>query len=186
MPRPTRQQIDDEILDRAAGVFARNGFKQASVQSIADASGYSKTGLLHRFPTKAAIKDAVLDRCLDEVRAIGDVVGEEPAGAQRDLKVVEALTDLALRRPGLVALLLSVATAADNEDISAHVVAIAEGLFGLFRITPGGDLEREARVFGALGALAVTTLAYQVRPPGDLRPVLVAITYNALGHPHVS
>ncbi len=58
--RPTRQEIDDEIVERR--LFARYGFQETSLQRIADAVGYSKTGLLHRFPTKEALQDAVIER----------------------------------------------------------------------------------------------------------------------------
>ena len=68
--RPTRQEIDDEIVERAAALFARYGFQETSLQRIADAVGYSKTGLLHRFPTKEALQDAVIERWAGKVRDI--------------------------------------------------------------------------------------------------------------------
>jgi hypothetical protein len=37
MPRPTKSEIDAEIIDRAAGLFARYGFENTSLQQIADA-----------------------------------------------------------------------------------------------------------------------------------------------------
>ena len=38
MPRAVfRQQIDEGILDQAAGLFARRGFGKTSVQDVADA-----------------------------------------------------------------------------------------------------------------------------------------------------
>ena len=70
MPRPTKQQIEDEILETAAALFARHGFKETSIQRVADAVGYSKTGLLHRYPSKEALQEAVVDRALAEMRAV--------------------------------------------------------------------------------------------------------------------
>ena len=55
-----RQQAEDQILDRAAALFARRGFAQTSVQEVADAVGLSKAGLLHHFPSKDALHAAVL------------------------------------------------------------------------------------------------------------------------------
>ena len=55
-----RQQTDEQILDRAAALFARHGFEQTSVQEVADAVGLSKAGLLHHFPSKDALHAAVL------------------------------------------------------------------------------------------------------------------------------
>jgi AcrR family transcriptional regulator len=102
--RPTRQEIDDEIVERAAALFARYGFQETSVQRIADAVGYSKTGLLHRFPTKEALQDAVIERWAGKVRAIAAGVRDLPPGPERDLAVVTDVVDLALRGPGVVSL----------------------------------------------------------------------------------
>ena len=55
-----RQQTEDQILDRAAALFARRGFAKTSVQDVADAVGLSKAGLLHHFPSKDALHAAVL------------------------------------------------------------------------------------------------------------------------------
>ena len=44
----------------AAGLFARHGFAHTSVQQVADAVGYSKPGLLHRFGSKDALFQAAL------------------------------------------------------------------------------------------------------------------------------
>ncbi|WP_199725699.1 helix-turn-helix domain-containing protein [Nocardiopsis sp. Huas11] len=60
MVEPTSEQIDAQIVDRAAGLFARHGFENTSVQQIADATGYSKAGVLRRFVTKDASSDAAI------------------------------------------------------------------------------------------------------------------------------
>jgi AcrR family transcriptional regulator len=39
--RPFREQADAVILDRAAALFARQGFAKTSVQDVADAVGLS-------------------------------------------------------------------------------------------------------------------------------------------------
>src|SRR5690349_12862034 len=107
MPRPTKQQIDDEILETAATLFARHGFKETSIQRVADAVGYSKTGLLHRYPTKEALQQAVVDRAVAEMRAIAAEADGLPVGPERDRVVVTGVAQLAIQRPGAVALLLS-------------------------------------------------------------------------------
>src|SRR3712207_9441823 len=58
--RGFRQQVDEGILDRAAALFARRGFTKTSVQDVADAVGLSKTGLLHHYPSKDALHEAVV------------------------------------------------------------------------------------------------------------------------------
>jgi len=182
VPRPTREQIDDDIVETAAALFARHGFDQTSVQRIADAVGYSKTGLLHRFPTKEALQVAAVTRCADLVGAITRDVEDRPPGPARDLAVVTAVTDLALRRPGYVALMLGAVGAGPDTAVFTGLQEIAEGLFRAFAAPSEGTTERTLRVVGALGALAVTSLACGEAPAADVRPLIIATGYDALGH----
>ncbi len=182
MARPFRQQIDEGILDRAAALFARRGFAKTSVQDIAHAVGLSKAGLLHHFPSKDALHaavlaqaDAVAQRVLDEVRTM-------PLGAERDRRAVEAVVDVALAHPGLVALLLAPAVQADasvGDDGGAPGVALEA--FGVDPAT--AEPERLVRVLGALGALAVLTLAaHHGNTTTTWRAHVAATCFDALGH----
>jgi AcrR family transcriptional regulator len=141
----------------------------------------SKAGLLHHFPTKDALYAAVLaqadalsERVLDQVRTL-------PVGALRDRRSLEALVDVALAHPGLVALLLVPATqleAAPAEDGPAGSVLRA---FGVEPET--AEPERLVRVVGALSALAVLSLAaHAENKTAAWRPFLVATCFDALGH----
>src|ERR1700748_3893699 len=103
MPRPPKQQIGDANLETAAALFARHGFKETSIQRVADAVGYSKTGLLHRFPTKEALQAAVVERALTDMRAIAAGAAALPVGPVRDRVVITGVARLALARPGAVA-----------------------------------------------------------------------------------
>lgn len=183
MPRQTREELDDEIIDCAATLFARHGFKETSVQRIADAVGYSKTGLLHRYPSKEALQQAVLDRCVGEMRQISGAAGSRPAGPDRDRAVIEALAGLTLRRPGLVALLLSIVSTFEPGEIPPHMEAIGEAIFAAFGVDPEADVERTVRVVGALGALAVAAVACQHHSADDVRALLAAVSFDALGYP---
>ncbi|MCW2742717.1 MAG: transcriptional regulator, TetR family [Blastococcus sp.] len=183
MVRPFRQQIDEGILDRAAALFARHGFEQTSVQAVADAVGLSKAGLLHHFPSKDALHEAVLaladslaQRVLDQVRAL-------PISAARDRRAVEALIDVALAHPGVVALLLAPVTQGES-----GATAPADGP-GAAALEAFGDdpatapAERVVRVIGTLTALAVLTLAaHQRNQTSEWRPLIVATCLDALGH----
>lgn len=183
MPRQTREELDDEIIDAAATLFARHGFKETSVQRIADAVGYSKTGLLHRYPSKEALQQAVLDRCVGEMRQISGAAGDRPPGPDRDRAVIAALADLTLRRPGLVALLLSIVSTFEPGEIPPHMEAIGEAIFAAFGVDPEADVERTVRVVGALGALAVAAVACQHHAAADVRVLLAAVSFDALGYP---
>jgi AcrR family transcriptional regulator len=181
--RLTRQEIDDEIVERAAALFARYGFQETSVQRIADAVGYSKTGLLHRFPTKDALQDAVIERWAEKVRAIAESVRDLPPGPERDLAVITEVVDLALRGPGVVSLLLGALSSFETGEIATRLKTVTEGLLDAFAAVTGEDPERGIRIGAALGALAVTSLATRDVPTGEIRTHLIAASYDALGHP---
>ncbi|MGY1691965.1 TetR/AcrR family transcriptional regulator [Geodermatophilus sp. SYSU D01105] len=181
MARPFRQQIDEGILDRAAALFARRGFAKTSVQDIADAVGLSKAGLLHHFPTKDALHEAVLDQAATLGHRVLDQVGDLPPGPERDRYALEVLLDVALAHPGLVALMLAPATqlgAADPEHAVTDLVLQAFGVDPETAETP-----RLVRVVGALAALAVLTLAAHSEDRITAwRQHIVATCFDALGH----
>lgn len=185
MPRQTKQEIDEEIIDHAAALFAQHGFAETSVQRIADAAGYSKTGLLHRFPTKESLWEAAIGTCTG---AIHDIAGldDVPIGPERDRLILAGLVDLGLNRPGLMSLALSVfSRATDPRAANPECDAIADPLlaaFGIERETT--EVGRAVRVVAALGAIAVAVVALSDHEPrGDLRQHLIAASYDALGHP---
>lgn len=182
MSRAFRQQIDDGILDRAAALFAHQGFAKTSVQDIATAVGLSKAGLLHHFPTKDAIHDAVLGLVGTLGERLAAQVCDLPVGPVRDRRALEAVLDIAAAHPGLVAFLLSPAlqpTLGTPDDGPATAVL---GVFGVDPQTT--DTDRLVRVIGALSALAVLTIAAAQQDQGSAwRPSIVQTCFDALGHP---
>ncbi|QFZ19100.1 TetR/AcrR family transcriptional regulator [Saccharothrix syringae] len=187
MPRQTPQELDDEIIDGAAALFARHGFRETSVQRIAAAVGFSKAGLLHHYPSKEALRAAVLRRCLGEVRMITAGVVHRAAGPERDRAALTAVAELALRQPGFVALILAGLSSAPGDDELDEVVAALGEAFGL---APDTDFTRRLRVSGALGALAVARVALRAHlagdaigdVPGDAVGHLVDLACDTLGH----
>ncbi|WP_250038058.1 TetR/AcrR family transcriptional regulator [Paractinoplanes maris] len=182
MPRPSKQEIDDEILEAAATLFARHGFKETSVQRIADAVGYSKTGLLHRYPTKESLQQAVLDRVLRDIRAVADEVAAMPPGPVRDRAVITSVARLAAECPGTVALLLSGLAGSEEGELGTAMECIGEPVFEAFAVDPETDPVRAIRVVGALGALAVAGVALREKPLAATLDDLIDISYDALGH----
>jgi len=68
-PAQTAESVtSDRIIAAATRLFAERGYAGTSVQAIADAVGLRKQSLLHWFPTKPHIRDAVLDTILDHWR----------------------------------------------------------------------------------------------------------------------
>jgi AcrR family transcriptional regulator len=52
----------ERIVEVAAEIFGTQGFRAATMLQIAAACGISRTGLLHHFPTKESLLEAVLAR----------------------------------------------------------------------------------------------------------------------------
>jgi AcrR family transcriptional regulator len=185
--RPFRQQVDEGILDRAAALFARRGFAKTSVQDVAAAVGLSKAGLLHHFPSKDALYEAVLAQADTFGKQVLDEVRDLPAGAERDRRAVEVLVDVALAHPGLVALLLAPVTRLEGtridgvDDPDTSVPELVLQVFGVDR--EATEPQRLVRVLGALAALAVLTLAAHAEDRTTAwRPHVVATCTDALGH----
>ena len=185
MPRPTKEEIDEEILDAAAALFARHGVEQTSVQRVADAVGYSKTGLLHRFPSKEALREATVTSTLERLELLARRVAPLPAGLERDREVLRAMAELATRRPGLVAFVLTALSSPGSALSTERLDSIGEVLFRAFgaRLEVDADPERTVRITTALGGLAVTSLACRDLDPPLVQPHLVAAALGALGHP---
>jgi AcrR family transcriptional regulator len=179
--RPTNAEIDERILDVAAGVFAQFGPAQASVQRIADETGYSKTGLLHRFGSKEQLRDAVRERCLT---AFAEALGQadtSQSGADRDREIVASLVDLAMHHPGFMALLLSGVTQPPTDAtawVHHEARALVDAGFGMDDTTP---LARRMRVLGCLGALGVGVVATTEFPAHEVRAELEASCCAVLG-----
>jgi AcrR family transcriptional regulator len=182
VPRQTRQQIDDEIVDCAATLFARHGLQETSVQRIADAVGYSKSGLLRHYPSKEALQDAVVSRCLSEVLEITDRVAVQTPGPRRDAAAITGLAQLALRRPGFVALMLSWLLHTPADSAVAALQPIGEAVMRAFAVTETTGLDRVVRVTGALGAVAVARVALREHLSAGALGELVDVGLNALGH----
>jgi AcrR family transcriptional regulator len=181
--RVFRQQIDEGILNRAAALFARYGFSQTSVQAVADAVGMSKAGLLHYFPSKDALREAVIARSQTLDQEVFDQVAELPLGPARDRLALEALVDQALAHPGLVAFLLSFVAALDPAALAIGSESTSSKVFEAFGTDADADPERMIRVIGALAALSTLVLvANQAGKSTAWRAHVVATSYDALGH----
>jgi AcrR family transcriptional regulator len=50
------------LLDAATEVFSKDGYQSASMRDVARIAGISTVGLLHHFPNKVALLQALLDR----------------------------------------------------------------------------------------------------------------------------
>ena len=94
--KPTRIQAANRAKIRAAALemFARDGFRGATVDAIAAAAGMSKPNLLYYFPSKEAIYaevlEGLLEDWLDPLRALnpeGEPAGEIAAYIRRKIEL---------------------------------------------------------------------------------------------------
>jgi len=179
--RRTGAEIDRAILDAAARTFAVHGYAKTSVQQLADAVGYSKAGLLHRFASKRALYDAVVDEAGRAVEEILDGVADVPAGS-RVGTTLELVTARALDRPGLVHLLVESIRPASDEP---GRLVLHERLLRLAALLSDDDTERRLRVTLAL-RLVVDAVLAQDNPllaveRARLQPLVVDLAAAVLG-----
>lgn len=123
-PQPRRQrrraeESQRQIIDAAVDQIAEAGYQGMSIASVAAASGISQSGLLHHFPSKAALLAAVLERREhdDNEFLFGD--GSTPLGWD----AFDALVSLVARnstRPEWVAVFVRVSAEATDAEHPAH------------------------------------------------------------------
>ncbi|MBW0272881.1 hypothetical protein ATM97_22605 [Nocardia sp. MH4] len=121
-PHPQRRRRGEDrreqIIDQALHSFAANGYHHSSLAEIATRCGLSQTGLLHYFPTKAALLAAVLD--------YRDRLDYDRLGMNRQLRGTDALQQLVrlvehnMHVPGLVQLFTVVTSEAVTSDHPAR------------------------------------------------------------------
>ena len=185
--RQSTAQIDHAILDVAAGLFAVHGFANTSVQQIADAVGYSKPGLLHRFGSKSALHEAVLSEVSDTAQ---ELLGHAVATSDQPDQVtgvLDLLTRRALARPGMVQLMLRAFEPAGREHGTEAVQEAGARLVEALDHPVGSPAER-LRLVLALQVIvhAATTQSSPVDAdlhvdPEELVPLLVALATGVLG-----
>jgi AcrR family transcriptional regulator len=76
------------ILDAAARVFARRGYKGASIDQIAAEAGFSKGAVYWNFASKEELFFALLDERIDQrIRALFEITEAAPGGREMEARV---------------------------------------------------------------------------------------------------
>ncbi|HKN51040.1 MAG TPA: TetR/AcrR family transcriptional regulator [Amycolatopsis sp.] len=104
----------------AIELFSEAGFRGTSIATVAARSGLSQSGLLHHFPSKAALLAAVLD---ERDRQDGEFLarsGDEPPLGWAAFDSLAALVARNSTRPQLVGLFVRIAAEATASDHPAH------------------------------------------------------------------
>lgn len=79
-----RALVENEILDRAADLFAERGFKGTSLQDVADALGMSRTALYYYMSSKEAILGRLVENLsAHDAKALEGIRRRNDAPAER-------------------------------------------------------------------------------------------------------
>lgn len=107
----------EQILDAAVAAFNESGFNGTSIRDVAARVGMSHTGVLHHFPDKAALLEAVLDRRLE--RAVAEFPLETGDG-EVFLRSLVALAERDAQAPDDLRLYCTIAAEALSPTHPAH------------------------------------------------------------------
>lgn len=187
--RQTPAEIDHAILDVAAGIFATHGYAHSSVQQIADAVGYSKPGLLHRFGSKEALYRAVLSEVSETVNDVAQLAGQHTSTDDQLSRVMERVTRRALDRPGMARMMLRAFEPTAQDPGLEEIQASAYRLIDALDRPPSAPAERLRVVLGLdLIVTAATTQQSRLDPSlqvpvHDLVPMLVSLATHVVAGP---
>jgi AcrR family transcriptional regulator len=187
--RQTAEEIDHAILDVAAGIFATHGYAHSSVQQIADAVGYSKPGLLHRFGSKDALHRAVLAEVSETVRDVVQLAEQLHAADDQLTRVLERVTRRALARPGMVRMMLPAFESTSDDPGLEEIQAATHRLVGALDRPLSTPAERLRIVLG-IDLIVTAARAQHSRvdvdlhvPSHDLVPLLVSLATQVVAGP---
>jgi AcrR family transcriptional regulator len=110
------------ILDAALEVFALSGYRAGSLKDVAERVRMSEAGLLHHFPSKVKLLEAVLDHRDQLSRPRVNVEAEDGAETLRGLV---ALARYNAGTPGVVELYCVLSAEATSPDHPANAYFIA-------------------------------------------------------------
>lgn len=172
-----RPDSRDTILVAAEAVVVKTGTGQLTLDAVAAEAGISKGGLLHRFPSKEALLEAMVTRQIERheeaVREVRETLPETP-GKELCAFVLAAWRDAADTKRVCSALL---AAAANEPKLLAPVRANYRArLTELAAATTGGNLARAAVICLATDGLWLLELMH-ISPldPGERDAVVVEL-----------
>ena len=106
-----------EIIEQAMALFGEVGYRGAALREVAARSGISHTGLLHHFPTKEALLQAVLEhRDREDAAAL---TADGSSGVDGLRRIADLVAVNAARR-GIVELFTVLAAEATSAEHPAH------------------------------------------------------------------
>jgi AcrR family transcriptional regulator len=120
---PKGERSRATILQAAIPLFAEQGYRGASLASVAGAAGLTQAGLLHHFPSKEDLLLHLLDeRDRDDGRRLSGMLAEEGLAF---VNVLEALVEHNQTTPELVRLFTTLVAEGTSRDHPAHDYFVA-------------------------------------------------------------
>jgi AcrR family transcriptional regulator len=116
-PYAKSEQTRKAILDAALKVFAESGYRSGSLRNVADRVGMSEAGLLHHFPSKSALLEAVLERRDEQTQEQFDF---DPSHGVEVLRSLVKLADYNASTPGVVELFCTLSAEATSPEHPAN------------------------------------------------------------------
>ena len=105
--KPGEPQTTALLLAAGEREFARAGFHGARLEDIAARAGIRRPSLLHHFPTKRALYEAVVRATFQSLgSALGAAMMTPGDLTERISKVTQAFSDFLEKRPALAAIIL--------------------------------------------------------------------------------
>ena len=152
----------ERVLDAAADVFAASG-PDASIDEIALRAGVGHGTVFRRFPTKDDLMFAVIERHVDEMRALAEeaLAAADPGEAFFDF--VHRVAELNMRTPGLHRCVVHCGGkpgAAELEQLVGKIVSRAQRAGAVRRDVKPADVQ------------ALVRSALTAAPPGHWRRYL--------------
>lgn len=156
------------IVEAAFAEFSAGGYEASSLRTIAAAAGLSHPGLLHHFPTKQALLEAVLTAQEEAGQEAFDGT-PAPTTAAELADVVSAAVALDRRATALVQLRARLAVAGGDPQHPAHDFAVrryerlASQMAGQIAALPEGEIGGGVRPQEAADILLATIEGLLVR-----------------------
>ncbi|MEF2979013.1 TetR/AcrR family transcriptional regulator [Subtercola sp. YIM 133946] len=111
-----------QILDAATEAFIAQGYNATSLRDVAGRAGLSHTGLLHHYPDKAALLEAVLD---DRLEGVSTTVPLDAADGETFLRALLELAARDVQNPATIRLVSVLGAEAVNPGHPAHGYFVA-------------------------------------------------------------
>jgi AcrR family transcriptional regulator len=107
----------NEILRAAVEVFSASGFHKGSLRDVAERAGLSQAGVLHHFPSKAHLVEAVLEWRDEQSRVR---FGDAPSSLQKLRALIDLVEYNQRETPELVELFAILSTEATAPEHPVH------------------------------------------------------------------